>query len=70
MITCTTWYQKAIYDRFPIKENLVHHKVIAEDFKQNFMAKKLFYALGNDDFCNLQPFLILKHYLSVKKWLE
>ena len=70
MVTCTTWYQKAIYDRFSIKKILVHHKVIAENFKLNFTAKNSFYALGNGDFLKSSAFSDSEALLKCEKWLE
>ena len=48
------------------KEKIVNHNFIFKDFKVKFPVQCLLYSLGNHDFWNLQSFLILKHYLSVK----
>ena len=47
-------------------EKVVNHNFILKEFKVKFLVEKLLHSLGNHDFWNLQAFLILKHYLSIK----
>ena len=62
---CTIWYEKGNVVVSKQKEKI---KTTTSSLKilKWILVWYLFYSLGNHDFWNLQSFLILKHYLSVK----